>query len=138
MGDTIGEKEKDIFHIHFQNKKGIQPKERDRWKVMVHTTTDTYKCDLIGLYETCLNWKRIYTRTKVQQSINNQNKYLNLVIHSQNNAKSHTSLIPGGALLTSTNRWTGRMSKEIHDPEEMGRWLGASYNLGSIIQFKIR
>ena len=68
-GDQLTQKENDSFRIYFQNIKSIRPQYIDRWQHIVKTTLADYNCDIVGLCETGLNWKRDYTRNKIKNSI---------------------------------------------------------------------
>ena len=128
-GDQIHKKDKNTFRIYFQNINGIQPNQIERWENIVHTTTNIFNSDLVGLCETGLNWQKYYLRTKLQQAIrSSKNKNIN-IIHSKNTASSTTSFLPGGTLLLTKDNWTGRIVKPLSDPAHMGRWSGAKYRL---------
>jgi hypothetical protein len=80
--------------------------------------------DIFGTTETNINWNakiRMEARTILQHKDNFNSAQ---IATSSNNETTLTNYQPGGTATLITNKWTGRIIKQINDTSGMGRWSG--------------
>jgi hypothetical protein len=93
--------------------------------------------DIFGVTETNLKWN-----TKNVMEARNILQYKDNFYSAQISTSSHheptlTNYQPGGTATTITNKWTGRIKRQIHDSSGMGRWSGFQLQTNTDIQLNI-
>jgi hypothetical protein len=126
-GDTLDQKDKDQLRIIFQNINSLRPSTTDKWEATI-TQMIEYHADIVGLCETCCNWKDTLLKKLFQIKANRLLKNPNLV--TTTTSLSYTEkYLPGGCCQITANTWTTRIQNPIYDDFRLGRWIGTTYNV---------
>jgi hypothetical protein len=68
-GDTLDQKDKDQLRVIFQNINSLRPSTTDKWEATIKQMIE-YHGDIVGLCETCCNWKDILLKKLFQIKAN--------------------------------------------------------------------
>jgi hypothetical protein len=132
-GDLHHIKEPDVFRFLYKNINGLRIMSFDKWMATVIRMRDLH-CDLVGLNETCTNWKLNKIKQRCQQIL--QKIFTNSsIIVSTNSISSTKPYLPGGTASISLGNWNSKILHPIYDPSNMGHWTGATYCLSDTRKF---
>jgi hypothetical protein len=111
----------------FQNVNSLRPKTMDKWKASIQVMKEL-DCDIIGICETCVNWKYYKLKKKYQSILNTTYPKASLVTTttSQNYDKP---MLPGGVATIITGGHTNKIEETIYDNSNLGRWCGTTLRL---------
>jgi hypothetical protein len=126
-GDIHHVKAPDVFRFLYQNINGLRIKTFDKWMATVVRMFDL-QCDLVGLNETCTNWKLHTIKQRCLRILQTIFKNSSIIV-STNPVTSDTPYLPGGTATVSLGVWNSKILQKLYDPTNMGRWTGASYSL---------
>jgi hypothetical protein len=110
--------------IYLKNINGI--KCYNKWNNLKTACSELKKMnvDIFGITETNLNWNT-KSRMEARQIIQQKDNYFSAQLATSSNKQpTLTHYQPGGTDTAITNKWTGRITKQINDTSGMGRWSG--------------
>jgi hypothetical protein len=126
-GDTLDEKQPDHLRIMFQNINSLRPNTTDKREATIRQIFE-FKADIIGLCETCTNWKNRSLKKLFQLKANRILK--NPVITTTTTTLNYEdNYLPGGCCQITANSWTSRCENSIYDDFRHGRWIGTTYRV---------
>jgi hypothetical protein len=133
-GDSLDFKPVSHLRFIFQNINSLRPNSIDKWSA---TTRQIFQflADVVGLCETCTNWKKRDLKKRFQLSANKSLK--NPILSTTTTTLNYDAdYVPGGCQITA-NSWTTRHDSVIYDSFRHGRWIGNTYRLSTDRQLHI-
>jgi hypothetical protein len=126
-GDTLDEKQSDHLRVMFQNINSLRPNTTDKWDATIRQMFE-FKADIVGLCETCTNWKNRTLKKLFQLKANRILK--NPVITTTTTTLNYIdNYLPGGCCQITSNSWTTRCEASIYDDFRLGRWIGTTFRV---------
>jgi hypothetical protein len=113
-GDSIKEKTNGNIRYLFQNVNSLRPKSLDKWKASLETI-EQLQCDIVGLSETCVNWKINKTR-RIYKSILRKKLWNSTMTTSKIKHFYKNNYLPGGTVTITTGKVTSKLEGIIEDP----------------------
>jgi hypothetical protein len=110
--------------IYLKNINGI--KSYNKWSNWDNACSilKEYNVDIFGITESNINWNTKH-RMEARNIAQKQGNFNSAQIATSSNIESSlTNYQPGGTATVITNKWTGRITKQINDTSGMGRWSG--------------
>jgi hypothetical protein len=126
-GDDISMQKDGTFRIYFQNVNSLALPKTEKWINVLNAITNN-NCDIIGLAETCADWKNKTLQHSVRQIARAMAKHTTIAF-SDNRTVCDTTYLPGGTLQMATGRWCCRYQRSLNDEGKKGRWSGQQFTL---------
>lgn len=127
-GDSIGVKLDNTARLYFQNVNSLGLSTgRKKWQHILRSL-NTAECDIIGLAQTSINWKKMHIRDRFLEPLRKKMPISKGNL-SRNSFPTENSVLPGGVAQIVQGNWTGRIVDHVHDFRKMGRWSGFKLRL---------
>lgn len=126
-GDPLNDKQPNTIRLFFQNINSIQCYSMEKTKQSM-INLQHIGADIIGLAETCINWKVKSNKHNISTTIRGTYKHHAMSIPTIATA-TNSKYLPGGTLSLVTDKWANRVIEKITDTDEMGRWTGFKLRL---------
>jgi hypothetical protein len=92
--------------------------------------------DIVGIGEPCINWRLKLIKQQYLQPLLSTFRTSSLIVSTIQT--THDKLyLPGGTATVTVGFWNSKISKQLYDTANMGRWTGASYTLSDSSQLHI-
>jgi hypothetical protein len=83
------------------------------------------QCDIVGMSETCVNWKLKKVKHRYDNAL--QKKFKNYSITASTTRQLYDkNYLPGGTATIVLGNCNTKVETQIHDPYKLGRWSGMS------------
>jgi hypothetical protein len=110
-GDMLTKK--NIYSIRFlyQNVNSLRPKNMEKWKATIDVM-EYMECDIVGMSETCVNWKLKKTKQKYENML--QKKFKNYSMTRTTTRQLYNRVyLPGGTATIITGKWNTKIESRI-------------------------
>jgi D-alanine-D-alanine ligase-like ATP-grasp enzyme len=102
----------------------------EKWKA----TTEIMKeleCDIVGMSETCVNWKLKRVKQKYKSILQKQCKSSSMSV-SPTQHLYNQKYLPGGTATITIGKYTRKIEAKLQDPSNMGRWSGTTFRVNKL------